>query len=120
VFQSRYYPLAESDLPCLLIASESESVQYQTMHGPAEVSKTITVTIRGVAKATSGLDDTLDGICKEVEVVLATNKTGLLQNIRMTGTTITTEVTGDQPVGVATMTFEVDVYCLETTPDVAI
>lgn len=122
VFQSRVYSLQESELPALMIATEDEQIEYLTVHNPRIQAKTVTVSIRAVAKATANLDDTLDAICKEVEVALATNQgvSGLAKALRMSGTTITLDGAGEQPVGVASMTYEIEVYCNETTPDVAI
>jgi hypothetical protein len=121
VFQSRVYPLQESELPCLKVMTDSENVEYLTIHKPRMQKKTISVTIQAIAKAVADLDDTLDEICRQVEVVLATNQTvsGLANALRLNGTNISLDGGGDQPVGVASMSFEVEIYCLETTPDTA-
>lgn len=122
VFQSRVYPLQESELPCLMVSTESESNEYLTLANPRYQKKVISVSIKAIAKAVLDLDDTLDAICKEVEVVLATNQTvtGLAKSLRLTGTNISLDGNGEQPVGVANMSFEVEIYCFENTPDVAI
>ena len=122
VFKDHLYPFAEADLPCLSVTSADEQVEYLTIHKPRMQAKTITVSVEAVAKASALMMSTLRAMRKEVEVVLATNQSvnGLARALRLAGTSTRQDVTGDQPVGVATMTYEIEVYCLETTPNVAI
>ena len=119
VFQSRAYPLQETDLPCLLIKTESERIDYQTIHASTLQERDITVTIEAVARATSNLDDTLDKICKEVEIAINAAST-ISKDIRLIGTNLDTSVIGNQPVGLATMIYKMKVYTLSNAPDVAV
>lgn len=119
VFQSRAYPLQETDLPCLLIKTESERIDYQTIHASTLQERDITVTIEAVARATSNLDDTLDKICKEVEIAINAAST-IAKDIRLIGTNLDTSVIGNQPVGLATMIYKMKVYTLSNAPDVAV
>lgn len=119
VFQSRAYPLQETDLPCLLIKTESERIDYQTIHASTLQERDITVTIEAVARATSNLDDTLDKICKEVEISINAAST-IAKDIRLIGTNLDTSVIGNQPVGLATMIYKMKVYTLSNAPDVAV
>lgn len=119
VFQSRAYPLQETDLPCLLIKTESERIDYQTIHASTLQERDITVTIEAVARATSNLDDTLDKICKEVEIAINAAST-IAKDIRLIGTNLDTSVVGNQPVGLATMIYKMKVYTLSNAPDVAV
>jgi hypothetical protein len=122
VFQSRVYPLQESELPALLVSTESEANEYLTVHKPRMQKKTISVLIKAVAKAVSDFDDTLDEMCREVEEALATNQSigGLAKALRLTGTNIALDGNGEQPVGVASISFDIEIFCFENTPDVAI
>jgi len=119
VYQSRAYPLQETDLPCLLIKTESERIDYQTIHASTLQERDITVTIEAVARATSNLDDTLDKICKEVEISINAAST-IAKDIRLIGTNLDTSVIGNQPVGLATMIYKMKVYTLSNAPDVAV
>ena len=119
VFQSRAYPLQETDLPCLLVKTESERIDYQTIHASTLQERDITVTIEAAARATSNLDDTLDKICKEVEIAINAAST-ISKDIRLIGTNLDTSVIGNQPVGLATMIYKMKVYTLSNAPDVAV
>lgn len=119
VYQSRAYPLQETDLPCLLVKTESERIDYQTIHASTLQERDITVTIEAVARATSNLDDTLDKICKEVEIAINAAST-ISKDIRLIGTNLDTSVIGNQPVGLATMIYKMKVYTLSNAPDVAV
>lgn len=65
VFQSR---MREQDsLPCLLVATNDETIES----GIGDVQqRQLEVTVTGVAKAASNVDDTLDTIASEVEVAM--------------------------------------------------
>lgn len=119
VFQSRVYPLQETDLPCLLVKTESERIDYQTVHSPTLQEREITVTIDAIARATNNLDDTLDKICKEVEIAI--NASSLIaKDVQLAGTNMDQSIVGNQQVGMATMIFRMKVYTLSNAPDVSV
>lgn len=122
VFQSRVYPLEVADLPGLLVRSSSEVVEVMTIHAPRLQQRSVNVEVVAVARATSDLDDTLDEICKQVEIALAmpvTALAGKAKNVSLASTEI--ELTGgaERPVGTATMTYVVEYFAFENAPDVA-
>lgn len=122
VFQSRVYPLETTDLPGLLVYTGSETIAPSTIHGPAIWERTMTVRVTAVAQAVANLDDTLDGICKEVEVAIAgMSITGIATEIRLTEIA-EPELSGsaDQPTGQVSMGFEVSYFTAENAPDVAL
>ena len=121
VFQSRVYPLEANDLPCLMIRTISESSEPATIHGPRELYRVLSVEIDAIAKAVADLDDTLDQICKEVEIAMAADLTlgGKCKSVTLTNTTIELSGSSEVPTGRAAMTFDVDYYVLENAPDVA-
>ena len=119
VFTSRTYPIQETDLPCLLVKTENERVEYQTINQPAQQEREITVVIDAIAKANSDLDDTLDEICKEVETIID-SVAAVSKNIQLAGTNIDTNVVGNQPVGMATMIYRMRVFTLSNAPDVVL
>ena len=123
VFQSRVYPVQDAELPCLLVFTQSETVEAETVHAPRTLSRTLQLEVSAVAKATADLDDTLDQICKEVEIALAPPVSGglmsLIEDIVLRSTDIELSGSAEKPTGVARMVFEVSYYHLDSTPDVA-
>ena len=117
VFTSRTYPIQEIDLPCLMIKTEQERVDYQTVNKPAQQEREITLVIEAIAKANESLDNTLDDICKEVEIVMDTVAV-LTRDIQLAGTNIELSVLGNQPIGQATMIYRMKVYTESNSPDV--
>lgn len=121
VYQSRVYPLSASNLPGLLIYTLSETSEPDVMGVQQGVERLLTLAVEGYAKATANLDDTLDTICKEVETAIAgdTKLNNLARNAFLTSTEIQLNGDGEQPIGVATMTFEVNYRTINNAPDVA-
>ena len=122
VFQSRVYPLEATDLPGLLIAATSEANTTATLGAPRLMERRLRLQVTAVAKAVADLDDTLDAICKEVEIALAmpcSAIAGLAKSITLTGTEIEMQGTAEKPTGQAAMTFEVFYIAAENAPDVA-
>src|SRR6185312_7360153 len=122
VFQSRVYPLQEEELPCLLISTEGELVEYMTMGFPRRQKRTLTLSVKALSKTVLDLDDVLDGICKEVEVALLadTSLSGLAKDTQIKSTATGLHGEGERPIGVAVMSFEVTVHTREDAPDVAV
>ena len=85
------------------------------------MERSLTVNIEGYVKANSNFDDTVDTICKEVETAMATDTTlnGLAKDSFLETTEIEFNAEGEKPVGFVTMSFKVDYYVLESSPDVA-
>lgn len=69
--------------------------------------------------ATADLDDTLDLICKEVEIAIA-NATGIAQGLLLQGTKIEMDALSEQPTGIATLIYIKDIYTLSNAPDVVL
>jgi len=123
VFQSRAYPLEQTDLPGLLISTASESVEYIDIAAPATQQRTLTVRVDALAKATADLDDVLDGICKEVEVALASpgaTLAALAKSIMLAAVDVEVDASGAQPIGRASMEYRLVYFVYETAPDVAL
>jgi hypothetical protein len=123
VFQSRVYPVEGTDLPCLIVHAESETVQPLTMGEPRVVERLLTIHVDAYAKVVANLDDVLDGICFEVETALAMPSPyldGIATEIHLTATEIELTGTSDQPTGRAGMTFEVNYFAHENAPDTAL
>ena len=122
VFQSRVYPLQSAELPGLLISTRSETAEPLTIHPPRMLGRVVLVEVVAIAKLTADLDDTLDQICKEVEIALTDpvpTLASIAKTIYLTSTEFDLERGGEKPTGSATMIFAVDYKNLENTPDVA-
>lgn len=109
VFQSRIHNLAESKLPCILVYTQNETSEPITMGSARVLERTLTVTLEVFVKATSDVDDKLDGICVDVEEGIAGDLTvnNLAKDIYLTSTSINFIGEGDQPLGVATLNYDV-------------
>lgn len=122
VYQTRVYPLAADKLPGLCIYTNSEQVEHSTMTIPRFETRRLEVMVEAYAVAVSGLDDTLDQICVEVEEKLALDVTrgGKAKDTKVTA--IETEFSGDgeRPVGIARITVEVMYGCRESDVETAV
>lgn len=124
VFRSRVYPAQTSELPCLLIFTRSEASAPMTIHAPKGMDRTLQLEIVAVAKAGADLDDTLDGICKEVEIAIETwsiaGLGGLAESIQLVSTEFELQGVGEKPTGTATLTYELSYFTQANAPDVAL
>lgn len=123
VFQSRVYPLEDADLPALLVFALGDAAQAMSFPVPRVMERRLRLQVVAIAKALSDLDDTLDGICKEVETALAmpcAALAGLCKSITLVSTDIEMQGISERPVGQAAMTYEVYYLNAENAPDVAL
>ena len=122
VYQTRVYPTESQNLPCLLVEQGDESAQPMTLGGSRVFERSSRVRVIALAEGNSSLDNTLDEICRQVEVALAhpcSALSGLAKYITLLGTEFEYVGGGEKPFGQATMTFEVVYMAVEKTPDVA-
>ena len=124
VFQSRVYPLRDGQLPALRIFTLNESVEANTIGaGPARLQeRTLTLGVEGCVKAKDNYDDTLDAICKEVEVAIAGDNTlgGKCKWVQLTSTEIDMDGETEQPIAIARLSFQVFYITALNAPDVAL
>lgn len=115
VFQSRVYPLERNDLPCLIVTTDSDEIRYLSETAPAKmparIERETVVRIHVYAKATANLDDQLDDVCHQVEIAMA-NYAGN-STWRFNGTEVELSALGEQPIGVATLTYRIKTYHAE-------
>lgn len=120
VFQARVYPLESADLPGLLVSTLAETSERATLPAPGLMVRTLRLQVVAIASGVSDVDDTLDQICKEVEIALAmpcTALAGIAKTITLASTDIELTGTSSRPVGQAAMTYEVVYVAAENTPD---
>lgn len=117
VFQSRFYPLQVSELPCLIVTTDGDNVENMTVHNPVQQQRATRVRIDGYARGITSVDDTLDTISKEVEIAIANASSSVVKGLMYVGCQVDIEVIGDQPVGKVSMIFEKDLYTVSNAPD---
>jgi hypothetical protein len=122
VYQGRVYPLEDAQLPGLTVASLAEVSQRTTLPAPGMMARTLRLEVRAFAKAVASLEDTLDLICKEVEIALAmpcAALAGIAKSITLISTDIELQGISEKPVGQAALTYEIVYMAAENAPDVA-
>ena len=109
IFQSRVYPLQDSNLPALLIYTTNEDSGTDIMGSSLVSQREVSVLIEGFVKATTNFDDTVDTICAEVETALGADRTlnNLAKFIQLTSTEISYNGEGESPVGVVRLNYAV-------------
>lgn len=122
VYQSRVYPLQSSNLPGLLIYTTAESSEPIDMGGTSRIfNRVLTVAIEAYVKGTSNYDDTIDTVCSEVETALGGSTiNGLVKDIYLESTDINYQGEGDQPLAVATMSWNCLYQTAANAPDTAL
>jgi hypothetical protein len=122
VFQSRAWPVQASELPCLLVYTNSETVTPETLDAPEGQRREIEVRVDGIAKAAANLDDTLDQIGKEVETALAAAITVASKSVRLTytGCEIELDAETEAESGAVQMRFTAELYTAADAPDALI
>jgi len=121
VYQTRLYPVASVSLPTLLVYTVSETSEPETMSRPRKIIRRVDFALEGMVNGTSGLDDSLDAIAKDVEEAILADPTcnALAKDTVLTGTEIDYNASGEQPVGSVKMTFQVTYRTTETESESA-
>lgn len=123
VYESKVYALAAGELPCLLVYALNEDTSKPVLCHPGELDRTIVVAVEAVATSTGDLEDVLDGICKEVEIAMATDfyLSNLAKDVQLTRTELQLQG-GDteKPIGAARMTWTVKTTTREGIPDAVV
>jgi hypothetical protein len=118
VYANRLMPLPDALSPTLIITLDEERAEGVTLHAPQLQERALTLAVSAVAKASAGLDDTLDQMSKEVETALASGITVGTASLDVfyTGMRFDDDL-GDKPVGVKLMTFSIPYTAMSNAPD---
>lgn len=121
VYANRLQPMADTELPGLRISLDEERSETLTVESPRVQQRDLTVSVEACAKASSGLDDTLDLISKEVEIALSAGITigSRTLEVSYTGMRLDDEQL-DKPVGVKRMQFSIQFRAMHNAPDALI
>jgi hypothetical protein len=122
VFQTRVYPLENTNLPALVIYTKSETSEPLVISENRIMSRELQLIIEIYVKQTSNFDDEVDKICKEVEIALSADTTinGLAKDSFIQSTEIEYNTEGEKPLSYGILTFLTNYYVDETRPDIAV
>ncbi len=122
VFETRVYPLENTNLPALVIYTKNETSEPIVISTNRLMSRELELIVEIYVKQTSNFDDQVDKICKEVEVAISADTTlnGLAKDCFLQSTEIEYNTEGEQPLSYAVLTFLTNYYVQETAPDVAV
>lgn len=124
VFESRYYPVEETNLPCLCVYTISETSEVSRMNATRALTRVLELAITGVARVNSTLDTTLDTIAAEVEAAIGAdtqlNLPQAVYDCTLTQTRVSlTQPAGDKQTGVVELIYNVTYRTLLSNPAVA-
>lgn len=120
VYTNRVYPVEPDDCPCLVIRSDGDDIEAQTIHQPQIQKRDTIIKIEAHVSAVSDtVEDEIDTICAEVETAIANASSSLVKGMYLRGTRIEFDQ-GEQPIGRATMVFTKDLYTESNAPQTAL
>lgn len=116
VSQSRMRPRTDALLPALLVETNEEAITPHSIG--TQLQRELTLTVRGVAKGTGDVDDTLDAIALEVETAIAAGPTfgGLASQCALQRINVDFDDSTDKPVGVVTLDYQVTYFTNAASP----
>lgn len=125
VYKSRVQRLESTDLPCLLVNTDSEQIEAQTIALNSILERQLNLSVRILVQNSTTFDDVVDAVIKDIEVAInasAASKTlnGLAENIEMKSIEVSVDATGEQPIAEANIIFLVTYYTLANAPDSSI
>jgi len=121
VYANRLQPMADANLPGLRVFMDDEEVEVLTLHDPYMQERRLTLIVECCAKASTTLDDVLDGSSKEVEIALSGGITlgGKVLPCVYSGMQFD-DALADKPVGIKRLRFFINYSAMSNAPDVLI
>lgn len=117
VYQSRVHPLADSNLPCLLVNTDDEQLDQASIGMPPLLQRQLELRVRAVAKVTASLDDTLDAMLAEVETVLGNTTLGGKVKVLAPQAIRVAIEQGEKPVGIAELIYVATYHTAQNAPE---
>jgi len=111
-----------TDLPALRISTPAEAMEIESLGASRIRRHTLTLAVEACVKANSSYVDTVDLICKEVQIALDASNTlgGLCKWIEPKSFEQQLEGEGDKAIAVGRMEFDVVYFTAQGAPDVAL
>jgi len=108
VYTTRVYPLSSENMPAVTVYTGAESSALQTI-GARTLMRNLDVAVDIYVRATTNTDDDVDAIAVQIEESIANDFTvnGLAKSVILTGTDMDFSGDGEQPIGIARLTFSV-------------
>ncbi|GKS68993.1 hypothetical protein W03_09970 [Nitrosomonas sp. PY1] len=120
VFVSREYPIAQEQLPALIVVTESEQIDNMTLNHPIQQLRSINLQITVITESVDKVEDDADSICAEVERLVSQSST-IAQSVILNSTSgMFQNVIGEKPVMLVEMNFTAQVSTLSDDPELAI
>jgi vacuolar-type H+-ATPase subunit D/Vma8 len=125
VYKTRMQRLESTDLPCLLVNTDSEQIEAQTIVFNSLLERQLNLSVRILVQNSTTFDDVVDAVIKDIEIAINASETsntlnGLAEKIEMKNIDVSVDATGEQPIAEATLTFLVTYYTLANAPDSSI
>ena len=117
VYENRLYPVAESDLPCLLVITGGDQSDNLDMSNDPFQKRAVRVEIRAIVKTSKDLDDAMEAICLKVEQAMAIAAFAFKAGKRYLGTEHRESVLGNQPVGESRIFYEFIIMTRQSDPE---
>ena len=116
VYPGRSLPLDPERIggPGLLVYCGNEEVEAVTLHAPAVEEHALLIHLRGVAKASSNLEDVLDQIALETQPAI----TQALPDMALIALQVDEDDTLEKPCGLITLTYRMKYHIAADAPDV--
>jgi len=115
VFANSAVPLAQQDLPCILVYPKSEAAEE--FDAPRRYRRKVQMVIavaaeQGTAPGAAALDDVLDDICAQIETKIFLDELigGKAADSMLTGIEFDFSGEGEKAIGCARMTFEMEYF----------
>lgn len=113
VYPSRVIPVAQDELPLILVYANSEAIEiYQ--ESPREYERVLSLSVEMCADADENLDNELDALALQVEHRLMQDHTlgELCRDVVLKGCELTVSADGDTPIGSCVLTYEITYYTM--------
>lgn len=113
VFASRSRQVWPEELPAILVYTRTETAEIY-IDAPREYKRTLQLAVEIIAKGDENVDEALDNLCQEVERRVFQDETlnDLVSDTILSDTEIDFVPDGEQPVGAARITFNVEYFSL--------
>jgi len=122
VYRHRLYPLANANLPGLVVYTDEESTEYLTMGSNRTIQHTLSLKIEAYVKAVQDYDNILDQINVEISDALSADVTlgNLAKDTQITAFSAAGEADGEQPAYIGVFQVQVAYMTKEDDQETAV